>query len=152
MLGKMAKKCPNCGTKVGREATKCWKCGKVLDEYEDFRGKPTYSKVGGMGLTSAGILMILAGVLYLLSSLIIDLYYGRYQICLGDIAIILVFMGGFFSIMRISYVGTSICCLISGIFIAIRAALYFGITFLGALICILIAAHLIYKNRHEFGS
>lgn len=146
----MVRKCPHCGKNVGREASKCWNCGEDLNVSVSYRESTQYTRRGGLGLGHAALLMVLAGALYYISSIILLFYYGSYRICLGDIAVILLFIGAFLTLARISYIGASICCLIPGIFIAIRAALYFGVTFIGSLICILLAAHLIYKNKHEF--
>jgi hypothetical protein len=102
-----------------------------------------------MGLEHAAIFMFLTGIIYYISSMISLFYFGGYRICLGDAIVALTFVGAFLTIVRISYVGASICCLIPGIIIAFRSA---GLSILSIIsfICILFAAHLIYKNKTEF--
>ena len=142
----MGKTCPHCGKNVGREASKCWKCGQDLNVSVSNRERTHYTKRSGWGLGYAAILMVIAGALYYISSIMLLFYNGGYQICLGDIVVILTFIGAFLALARISYVGVSICCLLPGIVIALRL----NIILIGSLVCILLAAHLIYKNKHEF--
>lgn len=145
----MVRKCPHCGKKVGREAQKCWNCKEDLKVYVPNRGRTQYKRSSGLGLEHAALFMVISGILYYISSLISLFYYTGNQICLGDIIIILTFIGALLTIARISYIGSSICCLLPGIIIAFRAA-GLSILIIVSLICILLAAHLIYKNKDEF--
>ena len=129
--------------KVGRDAKKCWKCGEDLSIIVSYRQSTKDTKKSGWGLEHASLFMVLAGAFYYISSIIGLFNYGGSQICLGDIFVILIFVGAFLTLTRISYIGASICCLIPGIFMALKGSV-------GALICILIAAHLLYKNKDEF--
>ena len=146
----MANKCPHCGNKVGRAAKKCWKCGGDLELSDTYLESTKYARKSGLGLGHAALLMILAGALYFISGLVILLDTGYYPICLGDIAIILVFIGAFVTFVRSNYIFASICCLIPGIFITARAVITLNIILIISMICILFAAHLIYKNKKEF--
>jgi hypothetical protein len=152
----MTHKCPHCGKKVGREAVKCWNCRRSFDDHDFIKDGPAYTESTNNSLFWAGLYMIIGGVCYFVISILIFISRGYYSLNLFEILAIFAFIGGFFSIIHVSYKFTTACVLISGLSIGVRSGLYFGFYPLYiipalSLVFILLSAQLIYKNKHNFG-